>query len=595
MSEYVFPKSFSYTDGTGSGSNGCEPPCVGCDSCVDGACVPGTTYPCKTCDYGDGSIFPPGTSMDSHYIDTSDTSCSPDGCCPAKPRDVNNPNEITTVFNCRSKEIVTTIALPRIKKTGPGTLVIIPPSSDIDPNNRPFCEVLDIEEGTVILNDAEAFKLDSTKLIFGKVFVCGLDLNIGTSRAQVNSIDFGPKSPSVSYTSNSSELYGKINVGFGGMTIAPNGISTDDLETLLISGRNGGTWDGEVGFTTDRDINGIRSIGYSSASGPTNVAWAAPGDTNLDSNIDILDIANILSSQKYNSDEKANWIEGDFNYDGKLDALDVAALLGGGFYGSDNYFPKDTSFTIKWTFQMCPDMIYEDGGVRGDSSTIYNNPRTITVSTANNARGVSTIRSMTPPFISSANSKESVLGCEILTKVQCNSKKESVFIAGGNCNDASCQSHAMPSPKSGACCVPNDNVLVIGAPITYNCEMVSDTSMSTAESYCAKVLRGTFKGYNSVCVDQSCGSKSITVPTTPVYNPNKPTWGGCCITQRVGGTSVPRGYCSILNDQPGYTTVNGGQTSVTPGKTAIQQCAEVGGVFSGYGFECFNCGDLGGV
>lgn len=77
MSEYVFPKFFSYTDqnsGSGSGS--------GCTSMV----------PCQDCG------LPPGTNLDTHYIDTTVQVCvdaeGEAACCPAVPRDNQVPCDV---------------------------------------------------------------------------------------------------------------------------------------------------------------------------------------------------------------------------------------------------------------------------------------------------------------------------------------------------------------------------------------------------------------------------------------------------------------------------------------------------------------------
>ena len=76
-----------------------------------------------------------------------------------------------------------------------------------------------------------------------------------------NSVDFGKGWESFSYTSTP-EYGGRIDLGFGKIEIAQDGISPIDLKAMLISGRNNGSWDGEVGFTTSQSINTIKNIGY---------------------------------------------------------------------------------------------------------------------------------------------------------------------------------------------------------------------------------------------------------------------------------------------------------------------------------------------
>ena len=66
-------------------------------------------------------------------------------------------------------------------------------------------------------------------------------------------------------------------------------------------------------------------------------AYAAPGDTNLDWQVDVLDVANFLSGGKFNSDSPATWFEGDFNYDGVVDVLDAAGFVSTSLYDQGSY------------------------------------------------------------------------------------------------------------------------------------------------------------------------------------------------------------------------------------------------------------------
>ena len=75
----------------------------------------------------------------------------------------------------------------------------------------------------------------------------------------------------------------------------------------------------------------------SSDSGGISFAYAAPGDTNLDWVVDVLDVSNLLASGKFGSDRYATWSEGDFNYDGVFDVLDIADLSATALYGAANY------------------------------------------------------------------------------------------------------------------------------------------------------------------------------------------------------------------------------------------------------------------
>jgi hypothetical protein len=71
--------------------------------------------------------------------------------------------------------------------------------------------------------------------------------------------------------------------------------------------------------------------------GSLTTAYAAPGDTNIDWSIDILDAANFLSGGKFDTGSPAIWFEGDFSYDGIVDILDAADFFATGLYDAGNY------------------------------------------------------------------------------------------------------------------------------------------------------------------------------------------------------------------------------------------------------------------
>ncbi|MGI9178657.1 MAG: PEP-CTERM sorting domain-containing protein [Pirellulales bacterium] len=83
-----------------------------------------------------------------------------------------------------------------------------------------------------------------------------------------------------------------------------------------------------------------RAVGWlDNGNGSLSFAFAAPGDTNLDWQIDILDAANVLTAGKFNSGNPATWSQGDFNYDGVVNVLDAADFLTTGLYDSGLYNP----------------------------------------------------------------------------------------------------------------------------------------------------------------------------------------------------------------------------------------------------------------
>jgi hypothetical protein len=71
--------------------------------------------------------------------------------------------------------------------------------------------------------------------------------------------------------------------------------------------------------------------------GSVSFAFAAPGDTNIDWQVDILDAGNFLTLGKYDTGLPSSWLDGDFNYDGIVDIQDAAEFFGTGLYDTGNY------------------------------------------------------------------------------------------------------------------------------------------------------------------------------------------------------------------------------------------------------------------
>jgi hypothetical protein len=84
-----------------------------------------------------------------------------------------------------------------------------------------------------------------------------------------------------------------------------------------------------------------RTVGWlDHGDGSVEFAYAAPGDTNLDWQLDVLDVANVLTSGRFDTGQPATWFEGDFNYDGVVDILDTADVVATGLYDAGSYNPS---------------------------------------------------------------------------------------------------------------------------------------------------------------------------------------------------------------------------------------------------------------
>ena len=135
---------------------------------------------------------------------------------------------------------------------------------------------------------------------------------------------------------------GLMDVTSGFLTIA-GGMTATQLVAELIEGRGNGSWTGSSGITSSTAAADLassipRAVGWlDNGGGSLSAAYAAPGDTNLDWSIDILDVANFLALGKFDTGAPATWLEGDFNYDGVVDVLDASDFLVTGLFNTGNY------------------------------------------------------------------------------------------------------------------------------------------------------------------------------------------------------------------------------------------------------------------
>jgi fibronectin-binding autotransporter adhesin len=135
---------------------------------------------------------------------------------------------------------------------------------------------------------------------------------------------------------------GLTDLGNGFLSVT-SGLTATDLVTAIVAGRNGGSWDGAGGITSSTAAAAVaagspRAVGWlDNGDGSVSAAYAAPGDTNIDWSIDILDASNFLAGGKFDAGVPATWNEGDFSYDGIVDILDAADFFATGLYDAGNY------------------------------------------------------------------------------------------------------------------------------------------------------------------------------------------------------------------------------------------------------------------
>jgi len=197
--------------------------------------------------------------------------------------------------------------------------------------------------GTAILTTASA-RTGGTVVEAGELVVRQKDA-LGTGLLEVQAgarATFQTGYDTVAVTSLALASTARIELGTSKLTVAANGFNESDIRSKLIAGRNGGSWDGTSGITSTF-AGGDRAIGYRVADGALEVAYAAPGDSNLDGVIDILDIGDILAAGKFNTGEPANWVQGDTNYDNVFDIVDLADILGTNLFNEGTYLTQSSA------------------------------------------------------------------------------------------------------------------------------------------------------------------------------------------------------------------------------------------------------------
>ncbi len=139
---------------------------------------------------------------------------------------------------------------------------------------------------------------------------------------------------------------GLVDLGAGRLTIQAGGISLLGLLGDLLAGRNGGGWDGATGMTSTAAATaepGTRAVGFRQAGdGTMVVAFAAPGDVDLNGRVDLFDLVGIDTAGMFGTGTFSTWSQGDVTYDGQTNVFDLIAIDGAGVFGAGPYLPTAT-------------------------------------------------------------------------------------------------------------------------------------------------------------------------------------------------------------------------------------------------------------
>jgi autotransporter-associated beta strand protein len=214
-----------------------------------------------------------------------------------------------------------------VTKTGPGTLVM--------DNANPYTGTTTVSEGTLTITNPLA--VQSSPLIVRGGGIIQLPKN--------TPIVVPTKTIEVDVASG-----GRIDVGVGLINcFPPNGAGDGWLVDWISAGRDGGSWQGSGGITSSAVVDDAaegkpRAVGWKEhEDGSVTVGYAAPGDTNLDGEVNVFDLVNVNGSGTYGKGNASNWSQGDFDYNGVTNIFDIVMVNGAGVYGRGRYVPGPAS------------------------------------------------------------------------------------------------------------------------------------------------------------------------------------------------------------------------------------------------------------
>jgi autotransporter-associated beta strand protein len=203
--------------------------------------------------------------------------------------------------------------------------------------------VLKVGGGTLVLDQANP--LSGSTTVQGGVLQLANGSALSSSRLVVVAGGTGQVAPVTATSVASLDLAsgnGLMDLTSGALTIS-SGMTSTELVAEILEGRGDGSWTGTSGITSstaaaESAAGSPRAVGWiDNGDGSLTTAYAAPGDTNIDWSIDILDASNFLAGGKFDTGSPAVWIEGDFSYDGIVDILDAADFFATGLYDAGNY------------------------------------------------------------------------------------------------------------------------------------------------------------------------------------------------------------------------------------------------------------------
>lgn len=130
---------------------------------------------------------------------------------------------------------------------------------------------------------------------------------------------------------------GRLEIGSARVEVVAGGFDAASVRSAV-----GGAGSSGVGITSAaveaaRASGQPRAIGWRADDSGLALRVVAPGDTNLDGLVDIIDAAALLAAGRFDAGGPASWCDGDFNADGGFDLLDVSDLVAADLFDHGPY------------------------------------------------------------------------------------------------------------------------------------------------------------------------------------------------------------------------------------------------------------------
>ncbi len=223
------------------------------------------------------------------------------------------PGVVSVAAGATETDATVRTGTARLVKRGSGRLVVTAASS--------FTGGTVVEEGELVIRNLAALGAGPLEVRAG----ARVRLDVGFGEVVVAGLAIDPA--------------GRIDIGTGQLTVASGGFNAATIRQLLIAGRNGGGWDGPTGIVSAAaPVGSERAVGSRVAGGRLTLAWAAPGDTNLDGLVAVADMIAVTGGGRYGTAAAdATWADGDFNYDGRVTIADITLVGSTGLWNQPSY------------------------------------------------------------------------------------------------------------------------------------------------------------------------------------------------------------------------------------------------------------------